>query len=114
MNIGPAQRRKRLFMAVFMFVLASVMAVWFVRVKAPLLWRLALGPLFFIAMLGFFQVHAKTCVVLAAQGIQNLDRKNEKIENAELLNLLRRRSYGILIRSAVVAVFLTALCLAAH
>lgn len=59
-NIGAGERRKRLVMGIGAFAVGVVIAVLLIYVDAPLVWRLPLVFLFYVAALGFFQSRDKT------------------------------------------------------
>jgi hypothetical protein len=109
-NLGPKQKRRRLFFGVLMFSLASIAALGMMGLEVPPFFRGIVFVPFFAAMLGFFQAKERTCVLYAAQGIQNLDRGPEKVENPELSNRLRRQAQKILLQAALAAFGLTLLC----
>lgn len=110
-NLGPKQKKLRLFFGTLMFLLASGIAVGMVWLEVPSFFRGIVFPPFFAAMLGFFQAKERTCVLYAAQGVQNLDQGPEKIQNPELADRLRRQGQKILVRAVFIALALTALCI---
>jgi len=59
-NIGAGERRKRLFVGIVAFTAGAVISILLIAVAAPLVWRLPLIFLFYVAGLGFFQSRDKT------------------------------------------------------
>jgi len=110
-NIGLAERKKRHRAGVLGLSLGAVVVV--------AAWALDLGSwasvasafLFFMGFVGVFQARARTCVALAAQGVRNMDAGAEGVEDAAEAAALRAQARGVLIRSAIATVLVTAVAL---
>lgn len=98
-NIGRRERRKRLFMGFFMFLVAIGLAVALVVSQVYPLWRLTVALPVFLAGLGYFQARTRTCVYHAARGTCNLDQGDQP-----LTDLAARAQ---LVRQAKMVVFLS-------
>jgi uncharacterized membrane protein len=59
-NIGASGRRKRLMFGIVALGVGAVIAVLFVAIGAPRVWRLPLFLVFYVAALGIFQARDKT------------------------------------------------------
>ncbi len=110
-NLGPKQKKLRLFFGVAMFVAASALGIWMAWTETPPFFRVVVFAPFFAAMLGFFQAKQKTCVVYAFQGVQNLDNGTEKIRDAGASERLRRQGLKIVLQAVLAAFGLTLLCI---
>jgi hypothetical protein len=108
-NIGPRQRQRRLVGGFFFLAIAICVAVCVILFNAPRPWRLLVFLPTWAAAIGFFQVRAKTCVALAARGLKNMDAGDEEITDPRELDLIRRQSRGVHIRSILTAVVVAAL-----
>jgi hypothetical protein len=112
-NIGPRERRRRLVMGVVVGGLTVALAVWLVSAGAPRVWRLLVFVPAWIAALDFLQVRAKTCVLLAAKGVRNMDAGNEAIGEAAELTAVRAQARAVHVQSLVTAAVATAAVMAA-
>lgn len=108
-NIGRKECRKRLVTSIGSAFLTVVMfiAMRWGAFRRP--WYLLLFVPAFIAVLGLFQARARTCVVLAARGLRNLDQGEEKIDDKITVQLLRRRAVIIYLKALALALAFTAL-----
>ncbi len=59
-NIGPGERRKRLWMGVTMLVVGALVALALILAGAQRWWRVALFIPFWMGALGLFQAREKT------------------------------------------------------
>lgn len=109
MNIGPAERRKRMRLGIGMFLLGFVFAILLRSAAVPRILRSIVFFPFFLSMLGFFQAKSKTCVVLAAQGVQNLDKGNQKINDSAQAKALKATAQKVFLYSLISATVLTLL-----
>jgi len=103
-NIGPRERQRRLVVGVVMLGITVTLAVVLVLFGAPRVWRLLVVAPAWIAGIGLFQVKEKTCVALAARGLRNLDRGDERIVDAIELQQVRAQSRRVHMQAMVFAV----------
>jgi ABC-type enterobactin transport system permease subunit len=68
----------------------------------------SLWVIFWLAGLGIFQAKEKTCVVLAARGMRNLDLGNEMIEDSGIRRLLRASAQRVHVAAMLASLALTA------
>lgn len=110
LNIGPAEKRKRLVFGVLVLAVTLVVLVVFVTSGQPRALRLVLFVPWALGALGVFQVLASTCVAFAARGVRNLDGREEPMPEAESA-AIRRRARKIYLESLAAAVVVTGLSL---
>ncbi len=96
-------------MGIVMAAVGAGIAVWLAAAGAPRAWRLALFVPAWIAALDFFQVRARTCVLLASRGVRNMDTGAEPITNPAELTRVRTQARLVHVRSALAAAAVTAL-----
>src|SRR5688500_12395910 len=111
-NIGPRERRRRLVMGVVIAGLTVALLAWLVTAGAPRVWRLLVFVPAWIAALDVLQVRAKTCVLLAAKGVRNMDAGNEAIGDAAELTAVRAQARAVHVQSLVAAAVATAAAMA--
>jgi hypothetical protein len=92
--------------------IASALLLLLVRVDASPWWRLGVFPLMWVAVLGFLQARAATCVRLAAQGVSELDGKGRSRLNPTDAAILADRAARIIRDSAIIAAIGTLMTLA--
>ena len=107
-NIGPREQRRRIVMGIGMSVLTAAAVVWLVAADAPRVWRLLVFVPAWIAALDFLQVRARTCVLLAARGVRNLDAGIEPIASASERARIRTQARVVHVQAALVATVITA------
>ena len=78
----------------------------------PRPWRLLVFLPAGAAALDFLQVRARTCVLLAARGVRNMDAGNEAIAEPSELNAVRRQARAVHVQSALVAAVVTVIVIA--
>jgi hypothetical protein len=84
---------------------------YFVWRDAPTAWyAITIAP-FLMAALGVFQARARTCVFLAGVGQADLDEGARPVTDAGTLAAMRRQAASVWIRSAAVAIALTAVAM---
>jgi hypothetical protein len=103
-NIGPGERHRRLVVGVVMLGIALTLAAVLVLFGAPRVWRLLVAAPAWIGGLGLFQVTEKTCVALAARGLRNLDRGDERIVDAIELQHVRAQARRVHVEAVAFAV----------
>jgi hypothetical protein len=107
-NIGPRERRRRLIGGVGLFVLGAMAAALLIGFGAGRAWRIAVFLPLWGGALGLLQVREKTCVALAARGVQNMDGGDEAITDPSVLAQMRRQARRVHTRAALLAVAVTA------
>lgn len=110
LNIGPAEKRKRLVFGVLVLAVTLAVLVVFVTSDQPRALRLVLFVPWALGALGVFQVLESTCVAFAARGVRNLDGTEEPMPEAESA-AIRRRARKVYLESLAAAVVVTGLSL---
>ena len=110
-NIGPAERRKRLTVAVVALGVCSLASVLLIADGVPRWWRLGLFLPWWTAALGIFQARAQVCVAFAARGVQKLGSEQQP-QPREELDAVRREARRVHVRSLLAALLLTTLSVA--
>jgi hypothetical protein len=110
LNIGPAEKRKRLVFGVLELAATAAVLVVFIVTHQPRTLRLVLFLPWALGALGVFQVLESTCVALAARGVRNLHGAEEPVPDAESA-AIRRRARKVYIESVAAAVVVTLLSL---
>ena len=95
-----------------MVLAAAATIAWLMAAGAPRLWRLLVFVPVWIAALDFLQVRARTCVLLAARGVRNMDGGNEPIADPAELERVRTQARAVHIQSALVALAVAAIVVA--
>jgi hypothetical protein len=106
-NIGPLQKRRRLLIGIWTFIVAAALAAVLVAIGAPRLSRLPLFVLLWVGALCLFEATSETCVVLAARGLRNMDNGDARIEDLEELRQLKRQSRRVYVRAFLLSSTLT-------
>jgi len=103
-NIGPRQRRRRLLMAIACFGAAAIGTMTLAALRVDPRWRLVLlfVPVW-VGSLSLLQVTARTCVVLAARGLQNMDRGEQPVTDAAELRQMRNQAHAVHLRALLLA-----------
>jgi len=110
-NIGPGERRKRLVVGIGMLAVGVGLGVGLIVTDVPRWWRIGLLIPFWLGALGLFEAKERTCVVLAARGVRNLDRGEERIAEQGVQTQVRARALNVHILSVFTAALLTLACL---
>ncbi len=105
-NIGPQGRRNRFWMGLVSLGVGWVLAFRIRNQSNPFLTAVLFFP-FFAGMLGLFQAREKTCALLAARGLRNMDQGPAPVSDSKIAGHLRRRGQSIFIKSALAALLLT-------
>jgi hypothetical protein len=113
-NIGPGERKKRLFFGVLFTTLSVLLAGFLVVRGASWHARALLFVPLWIGALGLFQVKEKTCVALAGQGTRNLDSGPEPIADQSERLQVQRQARKVQMEALLAALFLTGVVLAVH
>ena len=108
-NIGPAQRRWRLIAGLVMTAGAGLLLVLLVATDAPRTARLTLFVPALAAAILLLQVQERTCIALAARGLQHMDASIEPVRDSATLEAVQRQARRIRTRGVVIAVAVTAL-----
>lgn len=108
-NLGRKACRRRLIASIAGAAVTVGMFMIMRWTQAERLWYLLLFAPALFAVLGLLQAQAKTCVVLAARGLRDLDQGEEKIGDSYAIQLLRRRAMIIYLKSLALALAFTAI-----
>lgn len=108
-NIGPKGRRQRMIFGIVLLAVSLALWWWLAAMNLERLWRLALFAPLFMSMLGIFQAQARTCVALAAKGVQDMDDGVNPVEDQRVDAQLRKQARQIYVRSILVALPATVL-----
>jgi hypothetical protein len=93
---------------VWLLFLGVILAILFYIYEPPRVIQALVFIPFFLGFLGIIQAQRRTCVVLALKGKQNLDTGPEDILVPHTRDVLKMRSYGILLSAALLAAGVTA------
>ena len=105
-NIGPKGCKRRIRQGSGIFIFSAVYLVILLILRPSAFFWLPVLISTFIGMLCLLQAMEKTCIVLAAQGIEMMDDSNrQKIQNNEIARKLRDKSTRLVVK----AVMLTSL-----
>jgi hypothetical protein len=107
-NIGVVERRKRRRMGALALSLGAVVVVAAWALDLGLAVRVASGFLFFLGFTGIFQARARTCVALASRGARDMDEGPETIQDPAEVAALRAQARGVLMKSAIASLIVTA------
>jgi len=107
-NIGTAGRRRRRMISISAFGVAAAFAVGLGAIGAPRTWRLLLFVPLWVGALCFFEVQARTCVVLAARGLRNMGAGNERIGSPDDLRRVMQQSRRVHVQTLLLSAALTA------
>jgi hypothetical protein len=105
-NIGPAERRKRVVVGVVGLAISLALLVFFIASGKPRTLRLVLFVPWLFGAFGVFQAIESTCVALAARNQRNLDSGVEAIPDAER-DAIQRRARKVYIESLAAAALAT-------
>ncbi len=111
-NIGPKQRRKRLFMGLTVHAITIVLSAVFIHYHLGLWWKSALFIPFFMGFLGLIQAQKKVCVMYAQQSTRNMDNGTEKIEDESIADEIRKKAKKIYLVSLLSSIFMTIVIMA--
>ena len=111
-NIGPHERKKRLWIGSILLAVAAGIALTLAFAPIERAWRLLAFVPLWAGATSLFQVYEKTCVALASRGTRNLDTAEERINDARELAQVKRQARRVRFEGLAVAVLLTALVLA--
>lgn len=106
-NIGPGERRKRLVAGIGMLAVSLAVGMGLIVTDVPRWWRIGLLLPFWLGALGLFEARERTCVVLAARGVRNLDGGEEPIEAQAVETQLRAQARKVHLLSFFTAALLT-------
>jgi hypothetical protein len=108
-NIGPKETNKRLIVGVALLLATIFLAYKLVDSHADRIFRLTVFLPLFFSLLCLLQAKKKTCVVLALQEKQNLDKGEETVKDGALRQSLWSNSLKIIIGSLILSNIFTAL-----
>lgn len=111
-NMGPKEIKKRFLSGIFSLTAAAAMMVsLFLMRDVPGFLFTVLFILLWTGFFGLLQARTRTCALLAAMGVRNMDSGNEKIRDKALAEALKRRSRKLILISFAAAAALTLLSL---
>jgi len=93
--------------AVWAFVTAAAITVALMTAAAPRPWRVLLFVPIWLGVLASFESSSRTCVMLAARGLRNMDDGDERVEDPGELRQLTRQSRQVHVRALVLSAALT-------
>jgi hypothetical protein len=105
-NIGPAERRKRLVIGLAELAFTLALLAFLISSDKPRALRLALFLPWLFGAIGVFQALESTCVALVARNQRNLDGGIEPMPDAER-DAIRRRARKVYIESVAAAALVT-------
>jgi hypothetical protein len=88
--------------------LGAIAAALLLGFGARRAWRIVVFLPMWAGALGLLQVREKTCVALAARGVQNMDGGDETVNDPSVLAQVRRQARKVHTRAALLAVVVTA------
>ncbi|MEO6060477.1 MAG: hypothetical protein ABIQ99_00895 [Thermoflexales bacterium] len=102
-NIGPRERRKRLYVGIAAEVMA-ILVLFGVKILKLSGWTAAITLPFFIAAgIGFFQWLDKTCIANVYLGVSNMDDGNIAVTEDSVKRTLARQARRVQIKAFVSA-----------
>src|SRR5262245_29934459 len=107
-NIGSLQRRLRRVIAVWAFACAAGVALALMAAGAPRPWRLMVFVPLWVGVLASLESNARTCVLLAAKGLRNMDDGNQRVVDPGELKQLMRQSRRVHVRALFISAALMA------
>ncbi len=111
-NIGPRERRKRRLLGFVSLTVGVATAFVLVVTNAPRWPRAIIFFPIWIGGLGLMQAREKICIALAASGRRNMDAGEEKVEDENLIEQLRKKARAINRRALITAIAITILAVA--
>jgi hypothetical protein len=105
-NIGPAERRKRLVLGVGQLAFTLALLVFFIASDRSRALRLVLFVPWLFGAIGVFQALESTCVALVARNQRNLDGGVEPMPDAER-EAIRKRARKVYVESVAAAALVT-------
>ena len=107
-NIGPRQRRRRMVLAGIAAAIAVAVALFALLPHLSRVWRLAVFPPTWAAAVCYLEARSRTCVILAARGLRNLDAGNERVADDAARRASVAQSRAIYLRSTIIAAIVVA------
>jgi hypothetical protein len=108
-NIGPAQRRLRVKIGVASLAVAVALEALLLLSGVSRGWRVLTLPPLWIGVLALIEASMRTCILLAARGIRNMDDGNQAIADDDVRLALQQRARRVHLLAAATALLLTAL-----
>jgi hypothetical protein len=105
-NIGPAERRKRLVFGLAELAFTLALLAFFIVTDKPRALRLVLFVPWLFGAIGVFQALESTCVALVAKNQRNLDHGVEPMPDTER-DAIRRRARKVYVESVAAAALVT-------
>jgi hypothetical protein len=110
-NIGPRQRRRRLYLGTAGSIAAVLWAIVLTDRNASLLLRTTVFLPLLVGAFGWFQYFSRTCVRLAVSGRRNLDSGSERVSDMAELIAIRRQARFVVMQALISATVVTAIYL---
>lgn len=101
-NIGPKGCQRRVKQSCAILGLSAVYLIFLLITKAGAFLWIPLLITTFTGMVYLLQAVEKTCIILAAQGIQMVDDQNrDKVQDNEIARQLRNKSTRLLVKALI-------------
>jgi preprotein translocase subunit Sec61beta len=111
-NIGPRQRRRRVMIGGASLAAGVVFTALVLAAGTSREWRLPAFVPIWAGMLSLLEARARTCVVLSARGMRNMDSGNERFTDEDELGQVRVQARRVHAQAFVAAVLITAMIFA--
>jgi len=92
-------------------MLAAIVGAALVAVEAARGWRLVALPPIWLGALALIEANARTCVMLAARGVRNMDAGDERVADAAERRALMRRAWSVHLWTLLLTVLLVSILL---
>jgi hypothetical protein len=106
-NIGPRQRARRVRVGAGLLAVSVLLGAVLLFEQAARPWRVLVFVPLLLGSIGLLQVPAKTCVLLAARGLKDLDDGEIEIVDPEERRKLARQARRVAAQAAAIATVLT-------
>lgn len=101
-NIGPKGCRRRIRQGSAIFIFSAVYLAILLILRPPAFFWLPVLISTFVGLLCLLQAMEKTCIVLAAKGVEMMDDSNrQRIQDNEIARKLRSKSTRLVIKAVM-------------
>ncbi|MFN3705130.1 MAG: hypothetical protein ACK4WM_03965 [Thermoflexales bacterium] len=107
-NIGPRERRKRLWFGVVGALFSALTLAWLLTTDAPWWAALVLLPLSLAMSTGFLQWREQVCIANVRMNVRNMDSGYEPVTDETLRRALQQKAQRIQAQAILVALLVTA------
>ncbi len=107
-NIGPRERRKRLWVGVVGALFSALTLAWLLTTDAPWWAALVLLPLSLAMSTGFLQWREQVCIANVRMNVRNMDSGYEPVTDETLRRALQQKAQRIQAQAILVALLVTA------